>query len=115
MNRDRLYLLKPGFFDAGEGPYFCPECAQMTGLMEFYPALRTLLEVRWLDFERPRRELVELLGEAHQGCPVLVLAGAPVKSPGPLPLQQANGRWFVDGASEIAHYLAQVHGSGRPH
>ncbi|MFO1515080.1 MAG: DUF3088 family protein [Verrucomicrobiota bacterium] len=40
MKLDRLYLLKPQFMDAGKGPYFCPGCAQMVGLLEFYPALK---------------------------------------------------------------------------
>lgn len=33
MTQDRLYLLKAGFIDQGKGPYFCPECAQMVGLL----------------------------------------------------------------------------------
>jgi len=62
MERDRLYLLKPRFMDNGKGPYFCPGCGQMAGLLEFYPALKQQLEVRYLEFPRPRPELVELLG-----------------------------------------------------
>ena len=56
MTRDRLYLLKPHFMDAGKGPFFCPGCAQTVGLLEFYPALKEHLEVRYLDFPRPRPE-----------------------------------------------------------
>lgn len=36
--------------DTGKGPYFCPGCAQMAGLPEFYPALKQQLAARWLDF-----------------------------------------------------------------
>jgi len=49
----------------------------MVGLLEFYPALKRLLAVRWLDFLRPRPELIDLLGEEHQSCPVLVLKDTP--------------------------------------
>lgn len=115
MNRDRLFLLKPHFFDGDKGPYYCPHCAQLVGLLEFYPALKQQLDVRWLDFPRPRRELVELLGEENQSCPVLVLKDAPEGLPAAVPVQQAQGRWFVEGAEEIATYLAHVHGTGRPH
>jgi len=45
MNRDQLYLLKPNFFDNGKGPYFCPGCAQMVGLLDFYPLLKQRLSV----------------------------------------------------------------------
>ncbi|MBP7950921.1 MAG: DUF3088 family protein [Verrucomicrobiales bacterium] len=115
MNPDRLYLLKSGFMDAGKGPYFCPGCAQMLGLLEFYPLLKRKLDVRWLHFARPRPELVELLGEANQSCPVLVLGEAPVDPPASLALQTANGHWFVEGADEIATCLAHLHGIGIPH
>jgi len=115
MNQDRLYLLKPGFMDNGKGPYFCPGCAQMVGLLEFYPALNQHIEVRWLDFPRPRPELVELLGEENQSCPVLVLKEAPTSPPPSVPLRQARGHWFVEGANEIATFLAHTRGIGIPH
>ena len=115
MNRDVLYLLKPGFMDGINGPYFCPGCAQMVGLLEFYPALEQTIEVRWLDFPRPRPELIDLLGEDNQSCPILVLQNAPTGLPSSLPIQQAKGRWFVEGANEIATYLAHARGIGIPH
>lgn len=115
MKRDQLYLLKPDFTDKGQGPYFCPGCAQVVGLLEFYPALKRKLEVRHLDFPRPRPELVELIGEENQSCPVLVLKDAPTNAPSTLSLQQAKGHWFVEGADEISRYLAHAHGSGIPH
>jgi hypothetical protein len=114
MKTDRLYLLKPQFMDQGKGPYFCPGCAQMLGLLEFYPPLKQKLEVRYLDFQRPRPELVDLVGEENQSCPVLVLKNAPGQSPA-IPIRQAKGHWFVEGADEIARYLAHVHGIGIPH
>lgn len=114
-DRDRLYLLKPDFVDCGKGPYFCPHCAQLVGLMELYPALKQQLDVSWLDFPRPRAELVDLLGEENQSCPVLVLHAVPEASLAKPPLQQAKGRWFVEGADEIARYLAHARGIGIPH
>lgn len=115
MKRDRLYLLKPDFLDLEKGPYFCPGCAQMVGLLEFYPVLKQRLEVRFLDFLRPRPELVELLGEENQSCPVLVLKEGAPDLPSTLTIQQHRGRWFVEGAEEISRYLAFAYGIGIPH
>ena len=115
MTRDRLYLLKPRFLEAGKGPFFCPGCAQTVGLLEFYPALKEHLEMRYLDFPRPRPELIELLGEENQSCPLLVLKDAPNSPSSTLALQQAKSLWFIEGADEIANYLAHVHGIGIPH
>jgi hypothetical protein len=115
MNRDRLYLLNPDFLDQGKGPYFCPGCAQMLGLLEFYPKLKEHLSVHDVDFPRPRPDLVDLLGEENQSCPVLVIAAVPEALPSRIKLQHAKGRAFVEGANEIAEYLAHVHGIGIPH
>jgi len=114
MNHDQLYLLKPGFQDQGK-TYFCPGCAEMVGLLEFYPALKQRVDVHYVDFPRPRPELAPLLGEENQSCPVLVLKSAPSTLPAHRAVRHANGHAFVEGAREIAEYLAHVHGIGIPH
>jgi len=101
--------------DQGKGPYFCLGCAQMLGLLEFYPMLKQKLEVRYLDFTRPRPELVDLLGEENQSCPVLVLKNPPAGSPAFVPIQKEKEHWCIEGADEIARYLAHVYGVGIPH
>jgi hypothetical protein len=115
MNYDQLFLLKPNFLDKGKGPFFCPGCAQMLGLLEFYPELRRSLSVHYVDFPRPRPELVALLGEANQSCPVLVLKAVPPGLPSKIKVQKTNNFAFVEGADEIAEYLARVHKIGIPH
>lgn len=114
MNPDRLYLLKPDFHDQGK-TYFCPGCAEMLGLLEFYPTLKQSIEIHYVDFSRPRPELAPVLGEENQSCPVLVLETVPPNLPSHLEVQKANGHAFVAGAREIAEYLAHVHGIGIPH
>ncbi|MEO6992226.1 MAG: DUF3088 family protein [Lacunisphaera sp.] len=114
MNHDQLYLLKPNFQDRGK-TYYCPGCAEVVGLLEFYPALKQKIDVHYLDFPRPRAELISLLGEANQGCPVLVLGAVPQNLPAQLKVKQANGHAFVADAKEIGAYLAHVHGIGIPH
>ena len=75
--RDHLFLLTPLFPDAKAGPgrYHCPECAQVEGLLSYFPYLRARLEVSYVNFPRPRPAVVALVGAENQGCPVLVLAG----------------------------------------
>lgn len=114
MNQDTLYLIRHDFLDNGKA-YYCPGCAEVLGLLEFYPALKQRLEIRRVDFARPRPELVALLGEENQSCPVLVLAAEPVNPPAHLKIRHANGRAFVADAREIGEYLAHVHGIGLPH
>lgn len=114
MTRPRLFLLKPSFPDpeAGPGLLHCPHSAAVEGLLSFHPELRERLEVRYVDFARPRQEVIAELGEAHQVCPVLVL---PPGVPGPVPGRSAEGRSFFVGSSEIAGFLAQWAGTSLPH
>ena len=67
--KDQLYLLKPGFMDKGAGPFFCPGCALVEGLLSFYPDLRGKIEVHYIGFPRPRPEIVSILGADNQGAP----------------------------------------------
>lgn len=114
MKKDQLYLLKPEFQDQGK-TYYCPGCAELVGLLEYYPALKQSIEIHQVDFARPRPALVSLLGESNQGCPVLVLGEAPQNPPAHLKVQHANGHDFIADAREIGEYLAHVHGIGTPH
>ena len=74
MSKMVLFLLKPGFTDDKGGPWFCPGCAGVEGFLKFAPEVERQIEVRRIDFPRPRKEIVELVGAGNQGCPVLVLA-----------------------------------------
>src|SRR5215813_10312303 len=79
MIKDRLYILKAPFED-GEQSWYCNDCATLEGALLANPHWNEAIEVRRIPFPRPRRELVELVGEAHQGLPMLVMAakGAPM-------------------------------------
>jgi hypothetical protein len=109
--KDRLFLLRPSFPDpaAGPGPFYCPDCMQVEGLLASFPQLREALDITYVDFARPRQLLVDLLGAGYQGCPVLVAAE------GADGLQQVNGHSVVMDAKPIAAYLAARHGVPLPH
>ena len=115
MQRDTLFLLKHDFADGPGASFYCPECSQINGVLHYYPQLRHVLEIRYVDFPRPRPEIAGLIGAENQSCPVLVLAGAPPSSAEGCKISAYQGRRFVSGAQAIGHYLSQVYGVGRPH
>ena len=111
--KDRLYMLKPDFLDQGK-TYFCPGCAQVEGMLSFYPALRERVEIQYIDFSRPRSRLVAEIGEENQGCPKLVLGGEH-SVPESVRVSEAKGRRFISEPIEICRYLAGAYGAGEPH
>lgn len=115
MKHDVLFLLRHDFEDGPGAPYYCPECAEINGVLHYYPDLRHHVEVRYVDYRRPRAEVVALLGEANQSCPVLVLRDeAPSDVPGAQPSPNGHRR-FISGARAIGGYLSASYGTGRPH
>ena len=99
---EKLFLLKPDFQDVARGAenkYFCPHCAILEGLLSYYPRLRNELSIHYVDFSRPRPDIVSLIGEANQSCPVLVLE---------------DGE-FINETDDIIRYLIHNHQIGQSH
>ena len=111
--KDMLFLLRPGFEDHGTS-YFCPYCAQVIGFLTYFPQVRDTLQITELDFPRPRQPLIDLVGEANQGMPLLVLGGEPVAVPD-VTIEEANGHRFVKNALSIIRYLAATRHVPLPH
>lgn len=98
----KLFLIKADFQDGSRGAgklYFCPDCSPVEGILSYYPRLRDELEVHYVDFARPRNILVDLIGEANQSCPVLVLEDGT----------------FINQLNEIIRHLVENHHIGKPH
>lgn len=117
MNEDRLFLLRPSFADPRIGAelFHCPACARIEGLLAFFPFLRTELDVRYVAFERPRVDIAALLGDAQQGCPVLVLASTNATRHAVVRISDATGNRFVADAADITAYLAHAYGISSAH
>ncbi len=113
--KDLLFLLAPGFPDGEGSPYYCPHCTIFEGLLALYPKLGGDLAVRRVGYSRPRPEIVELLGEEHQSCPVLILRRELPADCSDLPWQKAKGRLFLDDPEAIGEYLSCAYGIPRPH
>jgi hypothetical protein len=104
--KDQLFLLRPGFHNAGLGPLYCGNSVAIEGLLSFCPDLRTLVDVNYLEFPRPRAALVDALGEHHQSAPVIVLADETTIQDGGIKAKSAKGRRFIDDEGLIRRYLS---------
>ena len=103
--------LQYSFEDDGQ-PWFCPDCAMVEGFLSYFHAVREEVLVTYSEYPRPRQRVVDLVGEANQGMPVLVLGDA-IDHPD---VQHApNGRAFVCDAKPITRYLAARYGVAGPH
>jgi hypothetical protein len=115
MERDTLFLLKHRFVDGPGTAFYCPECSEVNGLLHYHPELRHSVDVRYVDFQRPRPEVIARVGEANQSCPVLVLAaGSPGDGP-EVKRAEGQGTRFVSGSRDIGNHWANRFGTSRPH
>ena len=104
--KDQLYLLRPGFMNGGTGPLYCSDSAPVEGVLSFFPQLRQLVDIHYLEFPRPREPLVNALGDQNQSVPVLILAADRKVRDKELEPGHANGKWFFADESSIRHYLS---------
>ncbi len=108
--KDILFLLAPGFFDNGAGPYYCGDSAPVEGLLSFFPMLRDRVDVRYIEAQRPREAIVSLIGDANQSAPVLVLGEGRSPKDGNLVVGEYQGRRFINDEAGIRKYLSAEYG-----
>lgn len=110
--KDQIFLIAPGFADPkrDDGPFICPFCNQVEGLLASFPDLAGKVEVTRLPFPRPRQPVIDLVGEDNQSLPVLVYGDNP-----PADAKEANGRHFANDTARILSSLAERHGFPKVH
>lgn len=114
MGKHILFILKPGFYDGEDGPYFCPHSAALEGFIKYVPEIEEKVDVRRVEFPRPRKDIVELIGEENQGSPVLVLdAGTAV--PPEAQVYEETDRAFIHDEIQISNFLSRTFGLMKPH
>lgn len=101
--KDQLFLMKPGFTNAGMGPFYCGDSVSVEGLLGFFPELREKIDVEYVEFTRPRQPIAGILGEDNQSIPVLVLAEGDGDDFG---AKSANGHAFISDERQIRNYLS---------
>ncbi len=97
--KPKLFLLKMPFEDGPGKFWFCSDCALIEGALMANPQWEDSIEVRRINFPRPRTELIELLGEERQWLPVFILPNDEV----------------IDEPIEITSYIAKHYGGAAPH
>lgn len=108
MSRDTIFMLAPGF-EANDRREFCPECAELFGILAYYPAIRDAVEIVHIGIDHPREPINALLGEGEFNAPTLVLA-AGTNSPEGVRFKTANGRTYIDSARAISALWAARYG-----
>ncbi|MDP0496533.1 MAG: DUF3088 family protein [Verrucomicrobiota bacterium JB024] len=111
MKAHTLFILKPCELNAEKITAYCRDSAQVLGLFQFFPYLKDHVEVRVLNDQEPRTELVRMLGGSNQSCPLLLLNAELSAIPPLVNIMQANGRRFITGTQQISRYLAATYGS----
>lgn len=114
MVRDILLLIQPDFVDP-QYPgrrFYCWHCALLEGVLASFPELRHHLDVERVAWPRPRARAVELVGEANQSLPLLVLSGEPS---GRLTTETYRGRHFIANKDAILDALFVRYGIAEPH
>jgi hypothetical protein len=79
-------------------------------MLSFFPQLRTLIDVHYLEFPRPRAALVAALGEEYQGIPVLILADEREIAEVDVTPNTAKGKRFFADEKSIRRYLSAQYG-----
>lgn len=115
----KLFLLKPGFTDGNmdsEGNnYYCPQCAMIEGILKYYPQLEKMVEIHRVNFKRPRRELIDLIGFENQSCPVLIIDKTEDSSTYTSYFTSSGDKLFVNSNELITKYFTEKYGTGILH
>lgn len=112
MAKDKLFLIAPGFVDPkrDDGPFVCPFCNQVEGLLASSPDLAERIEVERVAFPRPRQDVIAIVGEANQALPLLILGNTP-----PEDAKTFGDTRFVSETPRILALLAERHGFPKIH
>ena len=94
-----LFVLKMPFEDGPGEMWVCSHCAMIEGALAANKHWEQLVEVKRIDFPKPRTEVIELLGEENQWLPVLIL----------------DQNSTITDPIEIINYLAKQYGGAAVH
>jgi hypothetical protein len=100
-----LFLIQPDTHPDRPQGWYCPDCAIVQGALAYYPQLRDFLDIRLVDFPRPRTAITSLIGDAYQDCPLLLLD----PSHGPSDAPVVNGyRIVTENTKRLLDLLATL-------
>lgn len=114
---DKLFVLPSKFKNKKEGnhTFFCADCALIQGFLNYFPEVKEHVVVKEVPYPRPRKAILDILGEEHQSCPVLVLDDAELDLFPGISIHQVGGVHFIDEPIDITRYLGAKHKVSLPH
>ena len=112
MEKDTLFLLPPGFEDNLRREY-CPECAEMWGLLSWFPAIKDSVNIIYVSIEKPRAAMSEILGDKNQNAPTLVLSQSSPEFED-CGIMHYRGQRFINNARDVGKYYAARYGTPYP-
>lgn len=110
--KDLLFLLAPGFEDNSQREY-CPECAEMWGLLSYFPSIKDSVKIHYQPIARPRADLLERLGDKNQNCPTVILHEDSPRYED-CGIMRKNGHYFINNARDIGVYYSKRYGTPHP-
>jgi len=110
MKKPQLFLLKPAYGEATD--QFCPECALVMGYFFYQPQMRKYVDIKLIEFDKPRRDLVKLLGEDLQSSPALVFSEG--ERPQDTTFSEYTNRAFINDGRSICRWLGLTYGGLTP-
>ena len=107
-------MLNTWFDPDGTGPFYCPDCGIVEGFFAYNPEISTQVDIIHIDFQRPRKTIIDVLGEENQGSPALVIDE---NTPGIKGIKKSmtTGRSFIDDPVLICDWLANKFNGVHPH
>ena len=116
MAKTILYLLKSKFPDPKHGDqlFFCPQCSPVEGLLAMFPDVRQNLDVRYVDFARPRGDMEEFVGD-NQSCPQIVLPNGDDAHSTELSDAGQGATRRIEDPAGVQRYLIDRFGLSHPH
>lgn len=114
MQRDVLFTIGAPFEDSkypGQ-KFFCRDCATLDGALALNPHWRECIDIRKVDYRKPRPDVIDVLGVENQSCPVLIFADPNAAPEGS---KQYEGRVFITEVKAILNYLGQTYGGVLQH
>lgn len=113
-SKDKLFLIQPDFLDpAFPGRrFYCWHCALIEGVLFAFPHLAEHLDIERVPWPRPRRKVIDIVGEANQSLPLLVL---PEGEDSEFRSGSYQNRTFINDKDKILAVLSERHGFPEAH
>ena len=75
------------------------------GILKYYPQIKEQLEIIYVDFQKPRQAVIDMLGTENQGCPVLIIEKKQDEKADTSYFQSSGDKKFVNNLGDISNVI----------